>query len=388
MGSCSSCGTAQGSGAIESMPGPDSQRYYDFNRNLKASVSARRVPTSGTIELIENCNFRCVHCYQGMQKHKEVLSAARWKGILDEVCEAGTLWLLITGGDPLLHPEFEEIYEVAIRKGLLVNLFTNGSLVREQHIELFKRFPPFNIEITLYGMDEETYRGVTGTKGSHAKVMEVCRRLVAAKLPLRLKTMAMKQTAPQIAAMKRFVEQELGVPFKFDTKIDPGIYGDDFSHVRIDPSEQVELEERVLGVAREALAQEYRGLWDDRAKLFVKNNLKDYLYYCEAGKASYYIDYRGWVHTCSIGRLWDEALDLSRHSFREIWDVKLPAVVNAKRRNQNAICHDCEYRSSCDVCPATAKLATGDREGRPLYICQVTMQRKLKYLEEQHAAPV
>ncbi len=362
------------------MPEPQSGRYKAFRGNFQEALRGQRVPTNGTIELTENCNFRCIHCYQGMQKHKEVLPAARWKEILDEVCEAGTLWMLITGGDPLLHPEFEEIYEYAIRKGLLVNLFTNGSLVREHHIELFKKYPPFNIEFTLYGMDEATYRVVTGTKGSHARVLATCRRLIAEKLPLKLKSVALKQTVEQLAAMKRFVEQELGLAFRFDTKIDPGIYGDDFDHVRLSPIEQLDLAERMHGKAE--LTVDQQDYARRSAVPFQQPGFGDKLYTCGAGKMMYYIDYRGWIHTCSGGRLWEEALDLARYPFREIWDEKLPAVINQKRRNLNAVCVTCEYRPDCDVCPATAKVATGDKEGRPLYICQVTMERKRRYRME------
>jgi len=50
-------------------------------------------------------------------------------GILDEVADAGCLWLLITGGEPLLRPDFRDIYMYAKRKGFLITLFTNGTLL-------------------------------------------------------------------------------------------------------------------------------------------------------------------------------------------------------------------------------------------------------------------
>ena len=69
------------------------------------------IPISGTFELTPRCNFNCRMCYvhlpeSEIHKHGRELSAGEWLRIAREAKEAGTTWLCITGGEPLMHPEF------------------------------------------------------------------------------------------------------------------------------------------------------------------------------------------------------------------------------------------------------------------------------------------
>lgn len=382
--SCSNCTSLvpESSDAIEGQDwGPSSGEYEKFSSEFHESIAQDRIPGNGSIELIENCNFRCIHCYQGMKKHKEILSAETWFRILDEITDMGTLWLLLTGGEPTLHPEFERIYEYAIKKGLLINLFTNAALLKTSHFDLLKKYPPFALEVTLYGFSEETYQETTGTKGSFAKVVENCHRMVEIGLPLKLKTIVMKPVLKDFWKMKSFAEDILGVPFKFDTRIDPSIYGDDYPDIRLSAEETIALEE--ANIPKELLKKDYEDISEFRKNASEKTNNTSMLYTCGAGKSSYYIDYQGWIHTCSIGRLWKEKFDLNEYSFKDIWINKLPKITYRKIKTEDSICKQCEYLTYCDACPATAHLATGQHEGRPQYICQITMARKKHLFESQ-----
>lgn len=139
--------------------GDDIARYL-----VKAAET--RTPLSATFELTHRCNFRCVHCLLGDQnaisnhRHRE-LSTERVKAMLDEMVEAGTLFLAITGGDPMLRPDFTEIYVHAVQIGLLVTVFCNGSLVTDKIVQTFIKYPPRKVEITLYGATRETFESIT-----------------------------------------------------------------------------------------------------------------------------------------------------------------------------------------------------------------------------------
>ncbi|MCI5122070.1 MAG: radical SAM protein, partial [Candidatus Electrothrix sp. AUS4] len=96
-----------------------------------AKAAQARIPLAACFELTRRCSFRCVHCYLGDQKeirqnrHRELDTATVIK-LFDEMVEAGTLFLQLTGGDPMLRPDFSEIYQEAVRRGLLVTVFCNG----------------------------------------------------------------------------------------------------------------------------------------------------------------------------------------------------------------------------------------------------------------------
>ena len=380
--SCNSCQAPQQetSKSIE-VDWSEAGQYQDFSLDLQTKVGVDRIPTSGTIEIIENCNFRCIHCYQGMNKSRKMLSGDRWCEIIDELAEAGTLWLLVTGGEPLLHPDFEQIYKHAINKGMLVYLFTNARLIKDKHIQLFREMPPFSIEVSFYGLSEEMYAQVTGTKNSHAKVIENLKIMKAANLPVSLKSVAFKPLINDILKMRSYVQDELGLKFKFDTKIDPTIYGDSLDSIRPTAEETVALE---LSIVDELdLRKDMLRLKDYNKETVEKSQTAKMLYRCGAGKNSYYIDYRGFVNTCAIGRLNDEKFDLGKHSFLEVWNKSLPGVVYQTVKTKNRVCDSCQFRDICDICPATSQIATGDIEGRPQYICQHTMMRKTKILENK-----
>lgn len=382
--SCNSCSSASPapSNSIELADQRPTKIYREFSDVMHSQMYLNRIPSTGTIEIMENCNFRCIHCYQGMNKSRQKLSGDKWCSIIDELADAGTLWLLITGGEPLLHPDFERIYTHAYLKGIILTVFTNARMIKDSHLELFRKYPPFSLEVTLYGASEEMYQRVTGTKGSFQLVRDNIVRIRDAGLTIKLKSVAFKPLAEDLPAMKAYAES-LGLEFRFDTKIDPGIYGESFDDIRLTAEQIVDLEDRLVG--RDNLASDLKALLEINKRAVANTQSNEMLYRCGAGKNSFYIDYKGYVHTCSSGRLEKEAFDLNKMSFLKVWNDGLPSVVFQKRRDLNTQCMKCEYREICDACPATANLATGDKEGRPQYVCQITMERKKRILEDQGA---
>ena len=98
--------------------------------------SGKRIPLSGSLEVTFRCNLRCAHCYLGDNRSgvpgEQELTKEEIFAILDQVTEAGTLWFLLTGGEPFIRPDFMDIYRYAAHKGLLVTIFTNGTLLTPQ----------------------------------------------------------------------------------------------------------------------------------------------------------------------------------------------------------------------------------------------------------------
>ncbi len=105
----------------------------EFSESLLKRIPGKRVPISGSLELTFRCNLRCQHCYvshghNGIPRQQE-LNTSEIQRIIDEVVDAGCLWFLITGGEPLVRRDFLDIYTYAKRKGLIITLFTNGTLI-------------------------------------------------------------------------------------------------------------------------------------------------------------------------------------------------------------------------------------------------------------------
>ena len=118
---------------MECLPIPQ-MSYSQFGERLNRRVLTERLPISGSIELTFRCNLRCVHCYCNLPMNdpeaiEMELGVDELYQILDQIAEAGCLWLLITGGEPLLRNDFLDIYIYAKKKGFITTLFTNGTLL-------------------------------------------------------------------------------------------------------------------------------------------------------------------------------------------------------------------------------------------------------------------
>jgi len=142
-----------------------------FGERLYNNAVAKRIPITGSFELTFRCNLSCAHCYCNLPPNdqdtiEKELSTEEVFNILDQIAEAGCLWLLITGGEPLLRPDFFEVYTYAKKKGFIITLFTNGTLITPEIADYLVQWPPFKVEITLYGVTSETHESVTGIPGS------------------------------------------------------------------------------------------------------------------------------------------------------------------------------------------------------------------------------
>ena len=87
-----------------------------FYKQVWEEAFAKGIPISGTFELTPRCNFNCKMCYVHLQPEEipqngVELTAKEWLRIAEEAKEAGTTWVCVTGGEPLLHPEFPEIWQ-------------------------------------------------------------------------------------------------------------------------------------------------------------------------------------------------------------------------------------------------------------------------------------
>src|SRR6266478_6714485 len=231
--------------------------YGAFSADLHQREAGRRSPVQVSIEVTRRCPLECQHCYNNLPMgdlaaRNLELSTEEYRDLLTELADMGVIWLLFTGGEIFARKDFLEIYTFAKQKGFLITLFTNGILVNEKIADYLREFPPFKIEITLYGRTKETYEALTQMPGSYDRCMRGIQLLLDRGLPLKLKTVGTKINRHEVASMKEFAEQELGVEFKFDSLMSPRI---DCSqaplNVRLSPEDVVALDMHWPKVANE-----------------------------------------------------------------------------------------------------------------------------------------
>jgi radical SAM protein with 4Fe4S-binding SPASM domain len=342
--------------------------YGEFSKSIHEKISGQSIPISGSFEITFHCNLRCKHCYAAYGQSgipgQEELTLPEIKRIIDELVDEGCLWLLLTGGDPLVRRDFMDIYTYAKRKGLILTLFTNGTLLTPRIADYLAEWQPFSVEITLYGYTQETYERVTGIPGSHYRCMRGIEYLMGRGIPLRLKSMLLTLNKHELAEMKAFSER-LGVEFRYDPLVSPGLQKEKFPlQFRISPEEVLQMEQ----------ADEDRSKrWSQLCNRFVGTTQADHkLYLCLAGKNSFHIDPYGRLSLCTLARV--PYFDLREKHFHQGWESMSNYVLNAEY-SEDYECRDCQIRFLCSQCPAFAILETGDPQKRVDYICQLSHLR-------------
>ena len=343
-------------------------KYGELGRRLLKKIAGQRIPINGSLELTLRCNLKCAHCYvahghNGISGQTE-LTYGEICGILDQIVDEGCLWLLLTGGEPLLRPDLLDIYIYAKRKGLLVTLFTNGTLITPRIADYLAEWRPFVVEITLYGRTQETYERITGIPGSHAHCMRGIDLLLERGVPLKLKTMLMTLNKHELWDIKAYAES-LGVQFYFDPMLNGGRDGSRAPITfRLLPEEVVQFDLADANRLEEwqAFCDRYRGVRaDDR-----------YLYVCGAGLHSFHIDPYSKLSACLISHV--PSYDLRQGSFHEGWREFL-SQVRYQRPREDYHCNRCELLPLCGQCPGWAQLEHGDPEKPVEYLCQVAHLR-------------
>ena len=177
-----------------------------------------------------------------LERERE-LSLERLKELVDEIVAEGTLFVLFTGGEVLVRPDFPELYLYARSQGLLVTIFTNGTMITDRLADLFAEARPDKIEISLYGMTKETYDRVTRVPGSFEKCLAGIQRLVDRGVPVTLKTMALSWNHHEIEAMEAYAKS-LGLVFRFDSSLNPRVDcgSNRNSELQLDPERALELD--------------------------------------------------------------------------------------------------------------------------------------------------
>lgn len=354
---------------VRDRQGTGSSSYLDWINSKDQAAGDRPIPWLVSLELTERCNLRCVHCYVNQPAgddriRQREMTLPEWQGVLDQVVDVGTLWLLVTGGEPLLRPDFCDWYLYAKRKGLHIILFTNGTLLTPELADFLAEYPPWETEITLYGATAETYERVTGMPGSYARCRQGIDLLLERGLALNLKTMVLTLNVHELPAMQSLAEQ-LGVRFRYDPIIQSRLDGDHRPLAcRLSPEEIVALERQ--DPLRMQQWYEFCG------QSWIPANRKS-LFKCGAGLHIFHLDPYGGLYPCLMTRWlrYDVRGGPVETAVRDF----LPAV----RRltvTRDGLCAECDQLILCQNCPAWAYHETGDPEAPEPFRCRLAHLRQ------------
>ena len=303
-------------------------------------------PLEVCLELTHHCTFRCAHCYIADFSAPDLLRTPRILALLEELAEAGTLFLTLSGGEALTRPDWEVVARRARQLGFFLTVLTNGFLVDEETADALAGLPA-KVEVSVYSLDEAMMDRITGCPGSARRVRNAVSLLRARGVDVVVKTPLMtlnRDALPGIAAWAGAV----GAAFKAFPVIVSRRDGDP--------------KPLALRVHGEELREFLAGPHFDCGESKAAGGAEASASLCAAGVRFCTISPAGEVLACSI--LPGSAGNLRDHTFREIWDHS-PWLLRLRRlgRGDLAACQECAHLSACSRCPAQALVETGDLLG-------------------------
>ncbi|MBR5718994.1 MAG: radical SAM protein [Clostridia bacterium] len=349
-----------------------SQRINEF---IDQHFDDIRAPFTAGFELTAKCNLNCVHCYAKCDRNHEDFTTEEFKNLFDQLIDRGLLEVYFTGGEIFTRPDFDELYIHAKKKGVILVLLSNITLLNQHHIDLFREYPVENISTTMYGYSEEAYEKVTGVKGSYKKFMDALDLIRLNNLPFELKFVTLNENKEDLYKVREF-GKSLGVEMVVSNGIHPESNGEmNPMNSRLTPEEAFEFDwkdparrEFWHDIARQLLAGEI-DLIPSRAK---ERFAKGYLYPCSIAHQHVFITSDFHMQGCVRASF--KRYNLRGGSFDEGWSFLQREFLD-KKASPSFRCIHCKDIRFCEQCTANFAQVSGNEETPDEFYCQIAKLR-------------
>ena len=354
---------------------------------LAAYAAQRHVPLGGTFELTPRCNLRCKMCYIRLGKYEMDLigrekTAEEWIALAKDAAEAGTLNLLITGGEPLIREDFEEIYAALSTMGFIITLNTNATLMTPDLLKLFKKYPPTATNVTLYGASSQTYERICGNPDGFDKTLNGLDLLSQVPTELEVRSTFIKDNRHELDEL-RAIANRYTKRFAINVMVNKAVRGakTDVENCRLTPTQMFDI--------TEANAEYYQSI-NKPAEIALDKNMdtdncvqaKDYgfdlppkIITCLAAKSMYWVTWDGKMLPC--GSFASPYTLPFEEGFKLAWD-RLPFLFEDIMLPHE--CSKCKYADGkCSNCPAILQTESGSFEKVSQYICEIAKERAIRY---------
>lgn len=284
--------------------------------------------------------------------------------------DAGTLFLLLTGGEPLLYPNFKELYLKLREMGMIITLNTNGTLIDEEWVEFFGKNKPRRVNITLYGASDETYRDLCHYPGGFERTLRGIRLLKEQGVDIKINgSLAKKNMDDRMEIIK--IGESMDIPVRIDTYMYPVARERSCPYnnqARMNPEEaaeaRVEVLRREMG---EDLFQQYREQTLYMAEHTPEGDAVPGKMHCRAGKSSFVINWQGQMRACVV--LDNPSVPVFETGFEAAWKE---VVHGTEEICTSSKCSQCTLRQVCNTCAASAIAEEGSSDAVPEYLCRYT----------------
>lgn len=343
-----------------------------IEKKLMIKSRKQHIPINGSIELLPLCNMNCDMCYvrlskEDMNKQGRLRSWEDWLEVGRQMKESGVMFLLLTGGEPLLFQDFKKLYLGLRNLGMIITINTNATLLDEEWACFFGKYKPRRINVTIYGSNDKTYCDLCHYPGGFNKVIRAIQLLLEQKVDVKI---ASSLTKYNINDMNEIIKigEELGVPVRVDTYMMPAQRERFLPYkyqVRVDPVTSARVFVQVLK----------REMGHELFTKFVKKKIFEVEHIlpengpgkvrCFAGSCSFTVNWQGLMRPCVV--LSNPSISVFEYGFAKAWEI-IHAEVSNIRTSED--CNACNLRPICRTCFASALLEEGSYDATPRYMCE------------------
>lgn len=348
---------------------------------LYTKASRNGMPLSGTFELTPCCNMACKMCYVRKTKEEQekiapLRTAKEWLELGKTAREQGMLYLLLTGGEPFLRPDFQEILSGLHRMGLLISINSNGTLIDEEAVEWLKETPPVRINITLYGASDETYARLCGNPKGFTQTARAIRLLKEAGIQVKINCSVTPYNVDDLEGIYAFAREE-GLLVQATSYMFPPLRRDTSmvgQNDRFSPQEAAYQSACILAldlgedeflrrVSRDESLAFPQGIEEDCPEIDGEGDGIR----CRAGKCSFWITWDGRMLPCGMFP-GGNAQNVFQIGFEKAWKQVHEEALAIRLPKK---CSGCTLRDQCKACAAMVMTESGNFHTVPEYRCKM-----------------
>ena len=317
------------------------------------------------IELTSRCNERCVHCYIPHENKNTDIAPDLFYSVLDQLEQMGTLSLTLSGGEPMLHPEFLQFLKAAKQKDFYVVVLSNLTLLTDEIVAALREGCVSAVQVSLYSMIPEHHDAITTVPGSFEKTKAAILTLIDHDIPVQVSCPSMKGNLNDFVDVLKWANRH-----KIRAHTDPSImamYNHETSNLanRLTPEECGKIFSDILDYdvdyKNRVLSEEFE---DEIATLRFKPDDP----FCGVGVSTCCMVANGNVYPCAG---WQEFVcgNLYEQPLKEIWsNSKKLNWLRGLRKKDMPKCLACDDQAFC--APCLVRFANESPTGDPLEVCK------------------